>query len=121
MKTALKLFSLFLLVLLLIVPMMAQDVTAEANPVATEPPLPASPASEGGAETAVIAPVVAADDEQAEPLFSYDVLVMAGAALLAVGFCGVFLLILKSLEALKVSVPQESLTLFGNQLIELMI
>jgi type II secretory pathway pseudopilin PulG len=52
-------------------------------------------------------------------LLSPELMVIVGAIVLAIVLSGAFYVVLRAMDALKVSVPQEVTTAFGNQLIEL--
>jgi hypothetical protein len=114
MKVLLKALVLFVLVLALIVPIFAQEVTPEAVD-----PIPTIEVVEG-VEPVVLAPVaVAPAADGVSELLSPELMVIVGAIVLAIVLSGAFYVVLRAMDALKVSVPQEVTTAFGNQLIEL--
>jgi hypothetical protein len=111
MKVLLKALVLFVLVLALIVPIFAQEVTPEAVD-----PIPTIEVVEG-VEPVVLAPVaVAPAADGVSELLSPELMVITGSIVLAIGLGGAFYVLLKALDALKVSVPQEVMTVYGNQI-----
>lgn len=110
LRNLLKVFVLFVLVLLLVVPLFAQEV--EETAVVDAPAVEV--VDTAGEIVAAPAPVEDATPDWLTP----EVLTLVGGLLFAIGLGCSFYVILKALEALKVSVPQEVITTFGNQLIE---
>jgi hypothetical protein len=99
-----RLLLLTLLLLLLMPPALAQE--------ATEAPTPTLEVVTGNPVVEAPAPEVSYLDE--------GTLLIAGSILLTVVVGGSFFLAIKSLEALKVSVPQQTITEVGTQLVSVM-
>ena len=109
---AMRLLLIVALLLLVLGSTLAQEGTEEA-------PIPAPTL-----EVVTTAPVVEAPAPEASApassFFDESTMLIASSILLAIIVGGAFFLAIKSLEALKVSVPQETITAIGTQLISIM-
>jgi hypothetical protein len=102
------LFSVLLLLFVVNGFAIAQEATLEAtDAILTQEAIVETP------------PVVDAPADGADiPYLSPDVAVIAGTIIVVLALCGVFVVVFKALDAVKLSVPQETTAAIGTQIVD---